>query len=281
MMNAIFSGVACTAARIRSPSFSRSSSSVTTTISPAAKASIASRTLDWGNGSSPRKPPARQSRWRRENSGSHAQPGNRHPPQNSAGAAYRAFGEFSNAPLRRSQAKRRSISEPPPQCRRRGMRGPPAGTASPARGRYCATPAHRRNGLALGNRHALATSSASSRRSGGNSGSKSFSNTSRASAKSAGPSGKSCIARSSGPSAKQSFACQEGASLARSRGRAASGLQLAFAGAPAGQAPDRGCVRRPACGGRSAARQSPPSARWPAPPRNAPAAGRGGGPRFP
>ena len=34
MMNAIFSGVACTAAMIRSPSFSRSSSSVTTTISP-------------------------------------------------------------------------------------------------------------------------------------------------------------------------------------------------------------------------------------------------------
>src|SRR6266571_1990616 len=47
MMNAIFSGVVCTAATIRSPSFSRSSSSVTTTISPRAKASMASRTLDW------------------------------------------------------------------------------------------------------------------------------------------------------------------------------------------------------------------------------------------
>ena len=41
MMNAIFSGVHSEAATIRSPSFSRSSSSVTTTISPRAIASIA------------------------------------------------------------------------------------------------------------------------------------------------------------------------------------------------------------------------------------------------
>jgi hypothetical protein len=40
MMNAILSGVACTAASARSPSFSRSLSSVTTTISPRAKAWI-------------------------------------------------------------------------------------------------------------------------------------------------------------------------------------------------------------------------------------------------
>ena len=44
MMNAIFSGVQSEAATIRSPSFSRSSSSVTTTISPRAKASMASAT---------------------------------------------------------------------------------------------------------------------------------------------------------------------------------------------------------------------------------------------
>ena len=41
MMNAIFSGVQSEAATMRSPSFSRSSSSVTTTISPRANASIA------------------------------------------------------------------------------------------------------------------------------------------------------------------------------------------------------------------------------------------------
>ena len=40
-MNAIFSGVQWIAATTRSPSFSRSSSSVTTTISPRAKASMA------------------------------------------------------------------------------------------------------------------------------------------------------------------------------------------------------------------------------------------------
>ena len=40
MMNAIFSGVQSEAATNRSPSFSRSSSSVTTTISPRAKAAI-------------------------------------------------------------------------------------------------------------------------------------------------------------------------------------------------------------------------------------------------
>ena len=44
MMNAIFSVVQSEAATIRSPSFSRSSSSVTTTISPRAKASMASAT---------------------------------------------------------------------------------------------------------------------------------------------------------------------------------------------------------------------------------------------
>ncbi len=44
MMKAIFSGVHSEAATIRSPSFSRSSSSVTTTISPLAKASTASVT---------------------------------------------------------------------------------------------------------------------------------------------------------------------------------------------------------------------------------------------
>jgi hypothetical protein len=42
MMKAIFSGVQSDAATTRSPSFSRSSSSVTTTISPRAKASRAS-----------------------------------------------------------------------------------------------------------------------------------------------------------------------------------------------------------------------------------------------
>src|SRR6185295_13149256 len=41
MMKAIFSGVQCEPATNRSPSFSRSSSSVTTTISPRAKAAIA------------------------------------------------------------------------------------------------------------------------------------------------------------------------------------------------------------------------------------------------
>ncbi len=45
MMNAIFSGVQSEAAVMRSPSFSRSSSSVTTTISPRAKASTACVTL--------------------------------------------------------------------------------------------------------------------------------------------------------------------------------------------------------------------------------------------
>ena len=44
MMNAIFSGVHIEAATIMSPSFSRSSSSVTTTISPRANASMASVT---------------------------------------------------------------------------------------------------------------------------------------------------------------------------------------------------------------------------------------------
>ncbi len=44
MMNAIFSGVHSEAATNRSPSFSRSSSSVTTTISPCAKAAIAAST---------------------------------------------------------------------------------------------------------------------------------------------------------------------------------------------------------------------------------------------
>ena len=44
MMKAIFSVVQCWAAMMRSPSFSRSSSSVTTTISPRAMASIASIT---------------------------------------------------------------------------------------------------------------------------------------------------------------------------------------------------------------------------------------------
>src|SRR6195952_3340039 len=50
MMKAIFSGVQREAATTRSPSFSRSSSSVTTTISPRAKASMASVTLEWGTG---------------------------------------------------------------------------------------------------------------------------------------------------------------------------------------------------------------------------------------
>ena len=45
MMNAIFSGVHIVAATNRSPSFSRSSSSDTTTISPRAKASTAAVTL--------------------------------------------------------------------------------------------------------------------------------------------------------------------------------------------------------------------------------------------
>jgi hypothetical protein len=45
MMKAIFSGVQSEAATMRSPSFSRSSSSVTTTISPWAKASTASVTV--------------------------------------------------------------------------------------------------------------------------------------------------------------------------------------------------------------------------------------------
>jgi hypothetical protein len=44
MMKAIFSGVQREAATMRSPSFSRSSSSVTMTISPRAKASMASVT---------------------------------------------------------------------------------------------------------------------------------------------------------------------------------------------------------------------------------------------
>ena len=44
MMNAIFSGVHSEAATNRSPSFSRSSSSVTTTISPWAKAARTSST---------------------------------------------------------------------------------------------------------------------------------------------------------------------------------------------------------------------------------------------
>jgi hypothetical protein len=43
-MKAIFSGVQWTAATIRSPSFSRPPSSVTTTISPASKARMASTT---------------------------------------------------------------------------------------------------------------------------------------------------------------------------------------------------------------------------------------------
>ena len=47
MMNAIFSGVQSEAATNRSPSFSRSSSSVTTTISPLAKALMAASTLLW------------------------------------------------------------------------------------------------------------------------------------------------------------------------------------------------------------------------------------------
>src|SRR6185437_10523342 len=47
MMKAIFSGVHSEAATKRSPSFSRSSSSVTTTISPLAKALIAASTLAW------------------------------------------------------------------------------------------------------------------------------------------------------------------------------------------------------------------------------------------
>ena len=47
MMNAIFSGVQSEAATNRSPSFSRSSSSVTTTISPLAKALIAASILLW------------------------------------------------------------------------------------------------------------------------------------------------------------------------------------------------------------------------------------------
>ena len=47
MMNAIFSDVHSEAATNRSPSFSRSSSSVTTTISPLAKALIAASTLLW------------------------------------------------------------------------------------------------------------------------------------------------------------------------------------------------------------------------------------------
>ena len=45
MMKAIFSGVQREAATMRSPSFSRSSSSVTMTISPRAKASMVSATL--------------------------------------------------------------------------------------------------------------------------------------------------------------------------------------------------------------------------------------------
>ena len=47
MMKAIFSGVHSEAATNRSPSFSRSSSSVTTTISPLAKALMAASTLLW------------------------------------------------------------------------------------------------------------------------------------------------------------------------------------------------------------------------------------------
>src|SRR5512136_2076475 len=50
MMNAILSGVQCEAATKRSPSFSRSSSSVTTTISPLAKALIAASTRLWLSG---------------------------------------------------------------------------------------------------------------------------------------------------------------------------------------------------------------------------------------
>ena len=44
MMNAIFSGVQSDAATNKSPSFSRSSSSVTTTICPAANAAMAAST---------------------------------------------------------------------------------------------------------------------------------------------------------------------------------------------------------------------------------------------
>src|SRR5215207_7606631 len=47
MMNAIFSGVHSDAATNRSPSFSRSSSSVTTMISPRAKAATAISTRSW------------------------------------------------------------------------------------------------------------------------------------------------------------------------------------------------------------------------------------------
>ena len=47
MMNAIFSGVQSEAATNRSPSFSRSSSSVTTTISPLAKAATTASTRWW------------------------------------------------------------------------------------------------------------------------------------------------------------------------------------------------------------------------------------------
>ena len=46
-MKAIFSGVQCTAATIRSPSFSRPSSSMTTTISPRSNARRASTVFFW------------------------------------------------------------------------------------------------------------------------------------------------------------------------------------------------------------------------------------------
>ena len=49
MMNAIFSGVHSEAATNRSPSFSRSSSSVTMTISPRAKAATAARMRWWAS----------------------------------------------------------------------------------------------------------------------------------------------------------------------------------------------------------------------------------------
>ena len=83
----------------------------------------------------------------------------------------------------------------------------------------------------------------------------SFTSTSRAKARSAGALGRSCIPGSS-------------AELAASRSRARIRWRAARS------TPDRGCARRRTCSGRSAAAQSPPSARSPAPPRSGPAAGR-------
>src|ERR1700730_15914445 len=97
MMKAIFSAVVCTAPMIRSPSFSRSSSSVTTTISPRAKASMASRTLDWGNVSSLLARCSGKAVGGEEIGVSHAQPGDSHTPSYATPGAFARLGCFEGS----------------------------------------------------------------------------------------------------------------------------------------------------------------------------------------